>query len=198
MTVLVGSSIINLTSGRLDILFIGSMLSMVELGIYGASLRVAMLLALFTGVISTLLLPRAPRALVSESSMRKYLKVSAVYLAGFAFVGICVALVYDQILRLAFGLEYSDAGVVGIVLIGRIMMMCAGLPFQLLLQCSRRPSLFLGLAVLRMVLDVSLLALLIPVMGVLGAATATLVSAVAMTLAMAIITYIYFIRDAST
>ncbi len=192
--VLIGSSIINLTSGRLDVIFIASMLSMSDLGNYGAALRVAMVLSLFNGTFTTILLPRAPGAQVARDNMRKYLLGSFAYLAGFILLAIVVGLYVEEILGLAFGEEYKDAGLIALILIGRVGISCAGVPFQLLLQCSGRPSLFFSLTIVRMLLDILLLSTLIPAMGAAGAAMATSLSAAAMTIAMAILVYLYVLE----
>ena len=192
--ILIGSSIINLTSGRLDVMFIASMLSMSELGGYGASLRIAMVLSLFTGTFTTILLPRAPAAQVTRENMRKYLVGSLVYMAAFSLIALAVGMYIDEILELAFGEEFIDAGLIGLILIGRVGVSCAGVPFQLLLQCSGRPSLFFSLTVFRMLLDILLLSTLIPQMGVLGAAWATTISAAAMTISMALLAYLFVIK----
>lgn len=168
--VLGGASALNLFLSQLDAFFVAAYLSMEDLGLYGAALRIYALLGIVITVLTTILVPEAPDALRRPEIMRHYRSTAGIFLAASLAMSAMLAVAMGGVLEFAFGAEYRGAETVANLLLLKVLAGIAGVPFQVLLQCGTKPSLFLFIVLARLIVSWMLLAFLVPAYGGLGAA----------------------------
>ena len=169
-TLLLLSTMLSLVANRLDVFFINGHLDSSDLGYYGAALRLTVLVSLITSVTTTALTPRAPAAWSNESARRMFFAQALFYFLVQASVAVLVYLFMEDVVTVLFGAEYSPVAPVADILLLQVLFAALVLPFQLLIQCSDKPAYMVIINVLRLVLGMILLAVLVPMHGVLGAA----------------------------
>lgn len=178
------NALINLTS-RLDVFFLIPFITFHELGIYGAAVRYTAIAGIVTGIITTIMLPKAPPALSNRSHFNKYLIEAAVFgVLQSIFVGALILFV-DPLVQIMFGDEYMGMKWFAILLLTQSLLVAYGVPFQALLQCGKYVSIFLYLSITRLLVAVVLLKMLVPAYGAIGGAVAMVVSTGLFTVAMA-------------
>lgn len=170
---------ISLVSIRLDVFFIGKLLSYEELGLYGVAIRLSVLLSLFTAVTATLMLPRASEAMASRERFRRFVGLALLYAGIQSMVAIALLILARPLITLIFGHQYEGATTVTIVLLLQGLVTAYGSPLQALIQCGMSPSISVAIACLRMLVSVPLLWWLVPRFGAEGAAVSVAVAAIA-------------------
>lgn len=188
-SVLLVSCIISLVANRLDVFFLASYISLEELGYYGVALRIAAVASMFTVVISTILLPSAPQALVNRVAYNSYLKKSVFYLIGQVAIGIILYFMANFFVQLLFSGQPSITTVLSQLLILQSLAVAIGTPFLSLIQSGKAPHFLIGVSLARMVLGVCLMLLLIPAFGIYGAAYGVTATALFVSLTMAAMCY---------
>jgi|GEM_PF-4842893 len=174
--VLIISSGVSIISNRLDVIFLSSELAYEQLALYGVGLRMSVLVAFVTGIITTILVPQASHVMGDPARLKHYLKLAALYL-GFQILAAIVTIYFvDNFILILFGDAYSNAAGVTILLILQVLLTSCGLPFQALIQTGNAPQLMLGIALLRLVLSYAALAVLVPDYGLLGAGYAVVLT----------------------
>jgi PST family polysaccharide transporter len=161
---------LSLVSLRLDVFFLGTLITYQEMGLYGAAIRMSVLVSMFTAVITTLVLPRAPEAMKSPIRFRRYL-ILAAFLSGLqAIVGVVVIVESLPIITLFFGDEYGAATLVTRLLVAQALFTAAGAPFQALIQTGLSSKVAIAIAAARMLITIPLLLYIVPVYRIEGAA----------------------------
>jgi O-antigen/teichoic acid export membrane protein len=107
---------------RLDIFLLTAFASLVDVGEYGAGLRIVQIVGLLTGTLAPALLPRAVRAR-TPSSLRAYLKLAATLSATIGMVAAVVWISAPFLVETAFGREYRGAAsIVRVLLVGTFLV----------------------------------------------------------------------------
>lgn len=157
---------------RVDVLLIGRIVGLEELGQYAVAAQIALVFSLFTGSVSGIFLPKSMLAVQSMQAFRKYLKEAfapimliLVGLIGFYFV--C-----PFVVEIGFGDIYiSSISAIKILTIGWCFQV-AYLPFQYLFYALNQPRLRFLLEIIKLGTAVVLLQALTPRYGIDGAASA--------------------------
>ncbi len=183
--VLGGASALNLFLSQLDTFFVAAYLSIEDLGLYGAALRIYALLGIVITVLTTILVPEAPDALRRPEAMRHYRSTAGIFLAASLVMSAMLAVSMGGVLEFAFGAEYRGAEAVANLLLLKVLAGIAGVPFQVLLQCGAKPSLFLFIVLARLLASWIMLTFLVPAYGAVGAAGSAALVAWLVTGAMA-------------
>ena len=171
-SILASSSLINLIGNRLDVIFLASTLTFVELGDYGVAIRLSVFVSLITAVTRTILMPRAAASIADGSRFRRYLQLAGFYACLQAIAALVFALFAGSLIRSFFGPEYTNAvGPAVVLLLNAVVLGVVG-ALQALVQCGERPSVLVGLAIAKILASWGLLSLLIPRYGTIGAAIA--------------------------
>ena len=166
------SAAINQISGRLDVFILASYLSYDDLGIYGIAVRVSVFISLFTAMLITVMLPRAPKARANVRALKKYLALSLFYVIGQSVVAIMLIIWMKEFISLVFGNTYVEAAVVASILVVQVLFTSCAVPFQALIQCGDNPRRILWVNLTKMVMSIVLLPIFIHYYGISGAATA--------------------------
>ena len=185
-TLIASNALINLTN-RLDIFFLTPFLSFHDLGIYGAAVRYSAIAGIATGTITTILLPKAPLALIDRSRFDKYVLEGIGYAIVQSILVAILILFIDMLVPVIFGDVYRSGKQLAILLLVQVLVVAYGVPFQALLQCGKSVSMVLYLSITRMLLAVLLLKSLVPSYGAMGGAVAMVGVAGMLTVAMAIL-----------
>lgn len=172
----------NLVGNRLDVFFLGHYLDFEQLGVYGVALRMAIVLSVITGVIGTILIPRAAEAASDLRKFKRYLALSCFYVVVQLIGAVVLLLILEPIIATIFGIEYMSAVVPASILICHVLVTSIGVPFQALIQCGDRPGRLIYITLVKIMVSVTLLLYLVPQYGVIGAAGAILISTSVMTL----------------
>lgn len=182
------SESVNLISARLDVFFIGSYLNYKELGLYGIALRISILMSVFSAILTTVMLPRAASAREDIDSFRRYIGLAGLYAMVQVIVALLIIVTMERLIGLLFGAAYLPATEVASLLVLQALFSSCTVPFQALIQCGGRPVLMLWVNGLKMLVNILLLSLLIPIYKMNGAATAVALSTlVTLLVSMAIV-----------
>ncbi len=160
---------------RMDIILIAAMRSPKEAAIYTAATRFVALGQFGTQAIQQVLQPKFTALLANHEreSLKEVYRISAAWsmlVSWPMYVGVAAApMVYLGL----FGQEYVDNGVAVVLLMALGMMFAVATgPCDTLLLMSGRSALSLGNSLLALTLDLVLCVILIPRMGITGAALA--------------------------
>ena len=185
---LLATSITTMMMTNLDILMIGAMAPIEEVGRYRAASRGVDVILIASGVAVQVMGPMLARAL-AEGRAEESRGLIARAAATMAAVGLplCLALMIGAEPYLAlFGAEFVPAApAMRILVAGQIVAILCG-PAGMTLIMMRRERLVLALNLAALAANLGLNLLLIPVYGLEGAAIATLVSVAGVRIAMAV------------
>jgi len=180
--VLAGNSGLILLNSYVDVLMLGALSTLEELGIY----RVAMQVSLFSGFAYTVLNMLAMQrfAYLRAKGDQKALKDSAVFMARLALAGsiplpLIFAVFGKDILGLVFGPAFVPAIVPMFVLFANQAILASFGMVRTLLVMSGRESSLLRYILICIGINFALCFLLVPLWGSLGAALATTASSLA-------------------
>ena len=170
---------------RSDYLFIGAMLGSTALGHYAMASAAAELLLIVPEAVTT---PLMKRLLQQDAGMDKItplaLRLTATVMLGAC---LCMALIGEWLIVTLFGAEYQPAYVALLALLPGLLGLCYASILRLDLLGKNRPgtvSLMMGgAALLSLVLNL----VLIPQWGIVGAAAASSVAYLAVTIAMLVL-----------
>ncbi|MGC7838170.1 lipopolysaccharide biosynthesis protein [Pseudomonas wayambapalatensis] len=170
---------------RSDYLFIGAMLGSTALGHYAMASAAAELLLIVPEAVTT---PLMKRLLQQDAGMEKLtplaLRLTATVMLGAC---LCMAVIGDWLIVTLFGIAYQPAYPALLALLPGLLGLCYASILRLDLLGKNRPgtvSLMMGAgAALNLVLNV----LLIPTWGIVGAAAASSIAYLAVTLAMLVL-----------
>lgn len=173
--VLGGASAINLILVQVDVFFVSALLSIEQVGLYGVAVRIYALMAILVTVLSTVLMPEAPRALENSTARRRYfLTASFMFILGLLFCSAAAAFM-RPLIALVFGDAYLSVAAVAIWMLVKVVGMLAAVPFQVMLACGDSPQHFLFVVIMRLVLLMAALDYFVPVHGLMGAAVSSAV-----------------------
>jgi O-antigen/teichoic acid export membrane protein len=167
---------------RLDVFFLSKSLDFEQLGIDGVALRLSIVISVFTATIQTIMMPKATAASRNLDAFKQYLRLSSFY--GFIQVvcGVVLLFILNDLIVILFGHGFSDSVFPSGILIVQALVMSLGIPFQALIQCGNRPSIMIGISLVRVFVAIPMLMYFIPLYGVVGAATSVLITSFMLTL----------------
>lgn len=181
---------IHLINSRADIIMLGTMTDAATVGAYAIAIRAAELLLFVPIALNVSMASALSHLHAADDGPRLRQAVSsAVRLQSACAIPILVALLLfgRQIIELAFGPEYgAAAGPLRVLLIGHMVNVLTGPADLLLNMTGRERATALGMAVAAAV-NVSLNLLLIPHLGMIGAALATTASNVTWNVGLAVL-----------
>lgn len=157
---------------KIDVLMLDGRVPAAEIGIYSLGVQLAERVWLIPDALKDILLSRLTKGKGAE----EVAKITRISLAAM-MICIVLAVVFGQVLiDLIFGKEYSDAyGIMLVILVSVISMVFYKMVYSFNVANGHRVvnALILGLAAMA---NVGINALLIPRMGIMGAAVASLIS----------------------
>jgi O-antigen/teichoic acid export membrane protein len=160
---------------RVDIILIAAMRSPMEAAIYTAATRFVALGQFGTQAIQMVVQPKFTALLANEEtdSLRDVYQISAAWSMALAWPMYAVVGSAPLAYLAIFGPEYADEGVAVVVLMAVAMLFAVATgPADTLLLMSGRSALSLINSLTALALDISLCVVLIPKMGITGAAVA--------------------------
>lgn len=186
LTLLVSMAIAQV-GNRLDVFFLGGYLDYEQLGIYGAALRLSIVVSIFTATIQTIMMPRATAASRDIEKFRRYLLLSGFYGGIQVVCGIILLFLIEDIMLLLFGQGFSDSVLPASILIVQALVVSLGIPFQALLQCGSKPSIMISISLTRMLVAIPMLIYFVPAHGVVGASVSVLLTTILLTFIIVIV-----------
>lgn len=170
---------------RSDYLFIGALLSSASLGHYAMATAAAELLFIIPEAVTT---PLMKRLLQQEHTMGRMTPLALRLTATVMIAAcLCMALIGEWLIITLFGIAYQPAYPALLALLPGVLGLCYFSILRLDLLGKNRPgslSLMMGLGAL---FNLSLNLLLIPIYGIVGAAVASSVAYLAVTVAMLVL-----------
>lgn len=171
---------------QIDILILEAELSLQDVGVYGAALKVYMALFMLPGIVTSVLLPRLSTSF-AEGDRQRHRRLAwggsaLLFAISVPMVGIGV-FAAPWMMELAFGSEYAEGGPVL-----QLLFVAAAVSFQVsyarnLLIAIDRQGAMIWLTLLGLVVRAGLVYLMIQWWGITGAAVAVLISESAMLVA---------------
>ena len=175
--ILFATSLVSMVASRFDVFVLTNYLTFQEISVYGVGLRLAMLISVFTGIISVILYPKAPEVQKDKHRFGRYLGLSALYAIPPTAVAIVLIAWVDIFIRLLFGDDYDNATTrtTSVLLIVSMLLTSYAVPFQALIQSGRFPKIIMYLGFVRAVLTFGVLLVMVPIMNVIGAAMSMMI-----------------------
>jgi O-antigen/teichoic acid export membrane protein len=171
-TWLFAANLVSVVLLRLDVILLAAYVDKVEVGFYGAAVRIAMVIGLLIGAMSGFFLPRVGETRSSRAALRAYLHDARFFVLVLGLGIVLTWLAAPLLVRGLFGSEFADAtSLVRIILLGTLCMAISAPLGQLLLGGEvPRGVVFLNLTRLGVILG--LILLLAPRFGATGVAWA--------------------------
>lgn len=177
-----------------DSVLLGILRDSTEVGLYGAAYRLVTPWLMLASVAGLLAMPTLAR-LVEQGSPdveRTLHGLSRALLALGIPIAVATTIAAGEILQIVFGPAYADAAAPLALLIWSSVTVYANAPFGFLLLARHQDRRYMWIAVAGAVVNLALNAVLIPTIGMVGAATATLGAEV-----VVLASIIWFTRDVS-
>lgn len=165
---------------HVDHILLGLLRTPGELGLYAAAYRLVYPLLGISGVVGTLALPRLARLSASSGpALDRVIELMSTALLLFALpIAVGTTLVSDQLVELIFGGAYAGSADALRLLIWSTVTVFANAPFGFLLLARHQDTQYMWITVAGAIVNVLANVALIPVIGFIGAAIATIVAEV--------------------
>jgi O-antigen/teichoic acid export membrane protein len=182
------SNLITFVNYKADIFFVNLLLGPIPTGLYVVAVSLGQTLWLFSSAVSTVLFPRLSQLVGDEETRKRLTPLIARWVFFLTAVASgTVPLIAPFIVGLAFGDAYSEALLPLYLLLPGIVALAGGRILANDIAARGRPELNMYLSGVCAVVNVVLNVLLIPPLGLAGAALATTVAYCAMTLLIFVI-----------
>lgn len=176
-----------------DSVLLGVLRSTEEVGIYGAAYRLVMPWLMLASVVGLLAMPTLARLAHQDRDATETLRGLSRSLLGLGLpIAVATTLAADQLIFIVFGPDFAAAALPLAILIWSCATVYANAPFGFLLIARRQDRAYMWIAVAGAAVNLTLNAVLIPLHGVLGAATATIAAEIVVLSAM-----VWLTRDIS-
>jgi O-antigen/teichoic acid export membrane protein len=177
-----------------DSVLLGILRDSTEVGLYGAAYRLVTPWLMLASVAGLLAMPTLARLVEQRSPdvERTLLGLSRGLLALGIPVAAATTITAPQVLQIVFGPAYADASAPLALLIWSSVTVYANAPFGFLLLARHQDRRYMWIAIVGAVVNLGMNAVLIPTIGMVGAATATLGAEAAVLACM-----LWFTRDVS-
>ncbi len=171
--------VISLLGGKVDVFFVGGISDAAALGLYGAAMKIAGVVSVTTYSYVSALLPEFS-TLTSADAVTTHRKRSfPIVVLMIAGIGV-LALISGPLIVMLFGEEYAAAApLLQVVCIG-LSLNVIGHPYSAVLFSQNKPEVFPVSSIISMLVFAGANMLLIPYLGVMGAAVAYTLHSVAL------------------
>lgn len=166
------AALFNYLNYRADQVLVKRVLGDTELGIYTVGVVLAELLLLVPTSMSSALMGHLLNRDKDNSFVERILKLNFYIVTGLCFLGILMT----PLIPLVYGTAYKRSIYVVIILFVGIIFSSVGKLSGAYFTSQGKPSVILRISVFSLILNVCLNIVLIPRMGIIGAATASLIS----------------------
>ena len=181
--------VISLLGGKVDIFFIGGIADSAALGLYGAAMKIAGVVSVTTYSYFSALLPEFSGITSVRILSERRRKSFPIVLMFVAAIGV-LFLIADPLILMLFGEPYAGAAsLLQVVCLG-LALNVLGHPLSAVLFSQNRPEVFPVSSTVSIGVFAAANLLLIPVLGVMGAAVAFVLHSVA----LFIVTLFYYRR----
>lgn len=164
---------------RVDVLMLAPLAGLAEAGVYGAALRVTILMTFPQFVLQTVALPLFSQAFANGQTgrvRRLFVLCLAYALATSVPVVMVIAIASEWIMGTLFGSDFAD-GALSLVLLGLGQFaISVGIPFASMITMGDREKAFGRFSLLVLIVNLALGLLLIPLYGATGGAVAVCIS----------------------
>lgn len=174
------ASIVALIANRLDVFFLSANVSFNELGLYGAAVRISVILGIMNGVVTMILSPKASRIVHAQGDVRNYWLESCLFISAQVAVLVILIIFLEEIIDIIFGSEYMGINDISLLLLIQTVIMTCTIPFHLLVKFGKINIGSLYLAIIKLIVTSLLLIFLVPEYGVLGAGYSMVTAAIIM------------------
>lgn len=174
---LIGS--MELLSSYTDILLLGLFVSAQDIGVYKVTTQLAVLVSFPVMAINMVIAPHVSRlyAVKDKQSLSRLVKTSvSASFAGAGIIALCLVLFGKTIIGLFFGPEFEGAYFPMLILCGGQLLLAAYGPLVTLASMTGHEYQTAGIIAIGAVVNIVLAVILIPWLGLVGAATATMLS----------------------
>lgn len=163
--------------GYLDSFMIGYYLNEYQVGIYSACIKIAFGITFILQALNAYIAPKLAKAYASQNNELKRIYKNTVTIIAFTSIPIFIILYsFPDVFLGLFGEEFKFAvSTLRIIIIGYLVSALLG-PVGYLLNMTDNQSVFMKILLLSFIVNFFLNVILIPVYGINGAATATLLS----------------------
>ncbi|MDP2761378.1 MAG: oligosaccharide flippase family protein [Sideroxyarcus sp.] len=169
-----------------DSIFIANYCSMNDVGIYSMGYKISMVILMVSGAFSTAFYPvffRKANEKDQVAARQSIYSIIHVASRGFIVLGFLLALFAEDVVRLLLDEKYHDSYlVIRIILMSHILSAIMGISSNLYYQQTKRSKLQLAVVSGSAVINLILNYLLVPRFGMYGAAYATVISMVVLTI----------------
>ncbi|KPJ65630.1 MAG: hypothetical protein AMJ43_10385 [Coxiella sp. DG_40] len=163
---------------RLDILFLTRYVDLKLIGIYSASTRLIIFVALMTGSLAGVSLPKANAAIKSKSLLKTYVKESVISIIIIDIFIILLIIGAPFCIKILFGNEYLLAGIISRLLLIGWFFVVVYTPFSFLFYALDDSRTRFLLELLKIITAIILLYWLVPKYNLIGGAIAMSLSLV--------------------
>lgn len=161
---------------RIDVLYLARSLDFNSIGVYSAAKQLTMVIAVMSGALAGVFLPKASEALLSKEAFREYLKNTVLVISIMIFGVVCLFIVTPAVVGILFGIEYiMTSSILRILLIGWLFFILYQ-PFSFLFYTLGDARIRFFLEFVKLIMVIALLNWLVPLYGMKGAAIAMSVS----------------------
>ncbi len=168
---------------KVDVFLLGALVGMAELGVYSVPSRIILGFLFIPTVVSSVLLPMAGRDHFKDpgATVKKVGQAAAGLLWIAASIGAVAFFFSTELISTLLGPEFIDSAPVLSILAFYLLFRFVNFPMSTLLVVANRQGDRIKLTMLSLALNIGLNLWLIPILGAVGAASATVLSEMALT-----------------
>lgn len=182
-----GAAIVQLINAKFDILAVGLLLTAVDVGLYAVGAQIAQAGAAMLMITAKIVQPAISRASTAgnDAEVERLCRQSAVLSTGVALLSLALVSIFGEwAIKLAFGFEYVEVlPALMILMSGQLLNAFFG-PVGVLLNMRGKEQITLIVTFVASLVNIGLNFAMIPVLGLVGAASATLVAMTGWNLAL--------------
>jgi O-antigen/teichoic acid export membrane protein len=182
-----GAQLAQFLNYRLDLFLVGLLLSVQQVGLYALAVSLAQLLWLISNAAAVVLFPRVAAGTGRHAFGPEAARVSRLVLVATLFAASALALVSPVVIPALYGAEFAPSVVPLLWLLPGVVAFSIANVLGSFVTGIGRPGLILATSVLGLVVTVPMDLILIPVMGITGAAIASTASYSVSALAMLVV-----------
>lgn len=161
---------------KIDIVFLESMVSNSEVGIYSVGVTLAELIWQVPAAISTVLFARTANSSSNDAASKRTAKLLRISLLPLVVLSLLLWVFSPFLVNLFYGIDFIEAGSVIRLLLPGIVMMVLHQVLYADISGKGQPLLVLNIYVVTLIINVILNMILIPQMGINGAALSSTIS----------------------
>lgn len=167
---LLAFTFIELLLQRLDVLVLARLVSYEELGIYSVAVRIAMFAMILSAASSAIFMPKGCESLKSRKHLKSYFKESLVVTSGLSLVILALIATAPLLIKFFFGTQYFNSLPAARVLLLDTIFVMLYMPFGYLFLAKGDTKILFVFMCIKLGITVSAMFILVPHLGVVGAA----------------------------